>query len=206
MPSIRATLVPAAVLVLTATAAFADWSLLPVSTYDTGLGANGAEIVSIRKRDGLAAVTNVAGSIDLVDLSNPAAPVLVRRIPVGPATPNSVAIHPQHDYVLVVGGAAGSVGTITAYALDGTLLHAAPAGIQPDSIAISSNGAYAVVANEAEGVATGNTGGEGSVSLVSLEGFNGKLGRTFGVQTIALPSQAGVPGFSTGRNSSTHSG
>src|SRR5688572_3282014 len=65
MMSIRARSLSAALL-LTATSALAELSLVPVSTYDTGLGANGAEIVSIRKSDQLAAITNIAGSIDLV--------------------------------------------------------------------------------------------------------------------------------------------
>lgn len=45
-----------------------------VATYDTGLGANGAEIISVRESDGLAVLTNVAGSVDVVDFSDPASP------------------------------------------------------------------------------------------------------------------------------------
>ena len=67
------------------------------ATYDTGLGAAGAEIISIRDTDAIAAVTNVDGSVDILDLSDPFAPQLPRRIaidtPMG--TPNSAAIHPQ---------------------------------------------------------------------------------------------------------------
>lgn len=73
-----------------------------VATYDTGLGANGAEIISVRESDGLAVLTNVAGSVDVVDFSDPASPTLLRRVTVDPAfgTPNSAAIHPRHDFFL----------------------------------------------------------------------------------------------------------
>lgn len=174
--------------------------LVPVGAYSTGLGAEGAEIISVRPHDGLAAMTNVAGSVDLLDLSDPSMPTLVRRIPVDTTkgTPNSVALHPEKDYLLVVTGRSGSEGRILAYGLDGTLLASAPAGIQPDSIVIGPGGRYAVVANEAEGVAVGNDGGAGSLTLVDLDGFSTKHPR-LRVRQIALPSAAGLAGFSTGR-------
>jgi hypothetical protein len=54
------------------------------------LGANGSEIISIRHTDGIAALTNVAGSVDVVDLSDPFQPQLLRRVAVDTAngTPN----------------------------------------------------------------------------------------------------------------------
>ncbi|MEY2669184.1 MAG: hypothetical protein RJA59_1822, partial [Pseudomonadota bacterium] len=174
--------------------------LVPVGAYSTGLGAEGAESISIRAHDGLAALTNIAGSVDLLDLSDPAAPTLVRRIPVDTTAgaPNSVALHPEKDYLLVVTGRSGSEGRILAYGLDGTLLASAPAGIQPDSIAFGPGGRYAVVANEAEGVAVGNDGGAGSLTLVDLDGFSARHPR-LRVRQVPLPSAAGIPGFSTGR-------
>jgi hypothetical protein len=75
----------------------------------TGLGAEGAEVISIRHTDGIAALTNIAGSIDVLDLSNPLQPQLLYRLEIDTAagTPNSVAIHSHHDYFLVVVGTAG---------------------------------------------------------------------------------------------------
>src|SRR6185436_10805005 len=92
-------------------------SLAHVATYDTGLGASGAEIVSVRHTDGIAAVTNVAGNVDVLDLSDPFQPQLLRRVTVDTSrgAPNSVAVHPQHDYFLVVTGRAGLVGMVAAY-------------------------------------------------------------------------------------------
>ena len=146
------------------------------ATYDTGLGVEGAEIISIRHTDGIAALTNVAGSVDVLDLSNPFQPQLLYRLEIDTAagTPNSAAVHPHHDYFLVVIGTAGVTGVVAAYRLsDGAFLASAAVGIQPDSIAIAPNGQHAVIANEAEGVGIGQHGGPGSISVVDLTGFNG---------------------------------
>jgi len=171
------------------------------ATYDTGLGANGSEIISIRHSDGIAALTNVAGSVDILDLSNPLQPERLRRVVVeGTGTPNSAAVHPQHDYFLVVIGTAGVQGAVAAYRVsDGAFLDSAPVGIQPDSIAISPNGQFAVIANEAESVGTGQGGGPGSISIVDLQGFDTHGRSSLSVTTLPLPSLAGLPGFSTGR-------
>lgn len=172
------------------------------ATYDTGLGIDGAEIISIRHTDGVAALTNVAGSVDVLDLSNPFQPRLLYRLEIDTAagTPNSVAVHPHHDYFLVVIGTAGVTGVVAAYRLsDGAFLASAVVGIQPDSIAIAPNGQHAVIANEAEGVGLGQHGGPGSISIVNLTGFNGVRPTELPVETIALASQSGTLGFSAGR-------
>jgi len=175
--------------------------LVPRATYDTGLGMVGAEIISIRHTDAIAALTNVDGSVDILDLSNPVAPQLLRRVAIDTSvgTPNSVAIHQQHDYFLVALGRAGALGEVAAFRLDGTFLDSAPVGIQPDSIAIAPNGQYAVVANEAESGGIGLDGGPGSISIVDLTGFNGVSSNELVVTTLALPSLAGFSGVSTGR-------
>jgi DNA-binding beta-propeller fold protein YncE len=177
-------------------------ALALAATYDTGLGGSGAEIIDVRHTDGLAVLTNIAGSVDVLDLSDPASPQLLTRVMVDTTAgaPNSAAIHPQHDFFLVVSGRAGSTGTVAAYALpSGEPLGSAPVGIQPDSIAIAPNGQYAVVANEAEATGVGQNGGSGSMSIVDLSGFNGSGPGTFSVTTIPLPGTAGVPGMTVSR-------
>jgi hypothetical protein len=179
-----------------------DPQLLLRATYDTGLAANGAEVISIRHADGIGVLTNVAGSVDVLDLSDPLDPQLIRRVTIDTTTgsPNSVAIHPQHDFFLVVTGKAGAIGAVAAHRLsDGALLASEAVGIQPDSIAISPNGQYAVIANEAEGKGVNDNGGPGSISIVDLSGFNGVVSRPLVVRTIPLSSLAGLPGASTGR-------
>jgi len=176
-------------------------TLTVVGTYDTGLGADGSEIVSVRSKSGIAAITNVAGSIDVLDVSNPSLITQLRRINVSAyGIPNSVTIHPSKDYLLVAHGTAGSVGKVSAWRIsDGAFLAVADAGIQPDSIKISPDGDYAVVANEAEGVAVGNDGGAGSLTVVDLDDFNPRRPRALQVAQVSLPSAAGVAGFSTAR-------
>jgi hypothetical protein len=176
-------------------------TLTVVGKYDTGLGANGAEIISVRSKSGIAAITNVAGSIDVLDVSNPSLITQLRRIDVSAyGTPNSVTIHPSKDYLLVAHGTAGSVGKVSAWRIsDGAFLAVADAGIQPDSIKISPDGDYAVVANEAEGVGVGNDGGAGSLTVVDLDDFNPRRPRALQVAQVSLPSAAGVAGFSTAR-------
>ena len=171
------------------------------ATYDTGLGANGSEIISVRETDGIAALTTVAGSIDVLDLSDPLHPRRLQRIAtdLSTGTPNSVAIHPHCDYLLVAIGAPGRQGTVAAYRLsDGARLGSVPVGIQPDSIAISPNGRHALVANEAEATGLNQNGGPGSLSLIDLAGC-GAHAPDVSVTTIDLPSLGGLPGFSTGR-------
>jgi DNA-binding beta-propeller fold protein YncE len=173
-----------------------------LATYDTGLGADGSEIISVRHTDGIAVVTNIAGSVDVLDLSNPDAPERLRRVDVDTSagTPNSAAVHPHHDYFLVVLGRAGQQGEVAAYRLsDGSFIASGAVGIQPDSIAISPNGQHAVIANEAEAEDEGLNGGEGSLSIVNLAGFDSVKSHELEITNIALPSQAGVPGFSTQR-------
>ena len=66
---------------------------------------------------------------------------LSRRHRLDDFTPNLVAVHPVHDYFLVVTGKAGVVGTVFAYSLfDGELLASAAVGIQPDAVVISPMG------------------------------------------------------------------
>jgi hypothetical protein len=113
------------------------------ATYATGLVGDNAEVISIRHRDAMAAISNTAGSVDVLDFSDPLNPALVLRVPIDTTTgaPNSVAVHPQHDYFLVVTGRAGVIGTVAAHSLsDGALLASAPVGIQPDSVVISPMG------------------------------------------------------------------
>lgn len=177
----------------------------PVFTYDTGLGDNGAEIIAVR--DNYAVLTNSGdGSVDILDLSNLPTIQWLKRVKSADLTGvTSVAIHPTQDYFIAVAGAAAPrKAPVTGLAVviqlsTGAVLTKASVGIQPDSIAIAPNGTYAVVANEAEGFAEGDDGGDGSLSLINLTAFNPITPTALSVTQIALPSQVGVTGFSQGR-------
>jgi hypothetical protein len=176
-----------------------------IATYNTGLGANGAEIVSARGNRAL--LTNAGdGSIDVLDITDILNPTLVQRIKIPElAGLNSVAIHPTKDFFLAVVGtskpaAAPVNGKVLAFRLsDGTLLAQAEVGIQPDSVGISPDGNTAIVANEAEAPAQGDNGGPGSLSRIDLSTFDPATSTPLGVMQIALTSLAGQPGFSTSR-------
>jgi DNA-binding beta-propeller fold protein YncE len=170
-----------------------------LATYATELPGDNAEVISIRS-DGIAVASNTAGSVDVLDLSNPFAPRRLLRVPVDTSTgtPNSAAVHPQFDYFLTVTGRAGQIGRVSAFGLfSGALLDSAPVGIQPDAVVISPNGLFAVITNEAEGSGAGSNGGEGSLSVVDL-GASHAAGRLV-VRHVALPAIVGLPGVSVGR-------
>ncbi|BCX04854.1 MAG: hypothetical protein KatS3mg053_2792 [Candidatus Roseilinea sp.] len=180
-------------------------AITALETYDTGLADNGAEIVSVA---GDRAVLSNAGdgSVDILDVSDPLDVKLIQRVKVPElAGLNSVAIHPTKDYFLAVAGtakpaAAPANGKVLAFRLsDGALIAQADVGIQPDAVAISPDGNFAVVANEAEAPATNDNGGPGSLSVIALSGFDPGAPTPLNVTQIALPSQAGAPGFSVGR-------
>jgi uncharacterized repeat protein (TIGR01451 family) len=181
--------------------------LSAVATYDTGLGGNGAEIISVR--DDRGALTNASdSSFDLLDVSDILSPTLIGRV--GPSAAlnnlNSLAIHPSKDLLLAVAGKAVSAtnpinGKVLAYRLStGAFITEALVGIQPDAIGISPDGNYAVVANEAEAPGTNDNGGPGSISIITgLNSFDPDAPTPLNVITLSLPSQAGTPGFSSGR-------
>lgn len=176
-----------------------------ISTYDTGLGSNGAEIISVRDSWGL--LTNAGdGSIDILNLADPSNIQLVRRV----KTPElvgltSVAIHPYQDYFIAVAGSAKAqatpqVGTASFFRLsDGVLLKTVSVGIQPDAVVIAPNGLYALVANEAEGFAVGDNGGNGSLTLLDLLFFYPDHSHYVHVRQVTLPSLTDRAGFSVGR-------
>ncbi len=180
--------------------------LSAVATYDTGLGGNGAEIISVRGDRG--ALSNAGdASFDLLDLGDILSPTLIQRVGPSPVLSdlNSLAIHPTKDLLLAVAGKAVSStnpinGKVLAYRLStGAFITEALVGIQPDAIAISPDGNYAVVANEAEAPDQNDNGGPGSISIIDLSGFDPNAPTPLSVITLSLPSQAGTPGFSTGR-------
>ncbi|MGQ9547317.1 MAG: ExeM/NucH family extracellular endonuclease [Roseiflexus sp.] len=173
-----------------------------VATFGAGQGITGAEIIDLRGNRAVLsnADAGTAYVLDTTDLLN----IRVLTTITGLTGLNSVAIHPTQDYFLAVAGSAAPAatpvnGTVYAYRLDGTLIATASTGIQPDSIDISPNGQYAVIANEAEGFAIGDNGGPGSLTVINLSGFDPDVPTTLSVTQIPLPSQSGTPGFTVNR-------
>ncbi|MCS7289554.1 MAG: ExeM/NucH family extracellular endonuclease [Roseiflexus sp.] len=177
-------------------------ALSAVATFGAERGITGAEIIDIRGNR--AVLSNAdAGTVYVLDTTD-LLDIRVLATVTGLTGLNSVAIHPTQDYFLAVAGSAKPAaapvnGTVYAYRLDGTLIASASTGIQPDSVAISPNGQYAVIANEAEGFAVGDNGGPGSLTVVNLSGFDPNTSTTLSVTQIPLPSLAGTSGFTVNR-------
>ena len=64
------------------------------ATYATGLSGDNAEVVSVRS-DGIAVASNTAGSVDVLDLSDPFAPRRLIRVPVDTTTVLDFRCHPS---------------------------------------------------------------------------------------------------------------
>jgi Ca2+-binding RTX toxin-like protein len=175
-------------------------ALVAVSTYDTGLAANGAEIISIR---GDRAILSNAGdgSLDILDTSNLLNIQRIQRI-TGLADLTSVAIHPTKDLFVAVAGTSGPPrsGSLKIFRLsDGALLASADLGRQPDSVEISPDGRYAVIAIEAQQVNATDDGGAGAIAVVDLTAFDPASSTTVAVSLVELPDITGLPGTSVGR-------
>ncbi|MCX6521598.1 MAG: tandem-95 repeat protein [Actinobacteria bacterium] len=184
--------------------------LAAVATYDTGLGANGAEIIGVRSDR--AVVSNaIDGSIDVLDVSDPLSPTLVQRIKRSELTGlTSVAIHPTKDLFVAVAGASAPArfGRLLVFRLsDGALLNdvvvatdaASTNGRQPDSVEFSPNGDTAVIAIEAEQVSLADDGGNGAIAVADFTGFDPAAPGTVSVATVEFPNINAVTGVSTGR-------
>lgn len=121
--------------------------------------------------------------MDVLDLSDPTSPQLLLRVPIDTTTgsSNSVAVHPQHDYFLVVTGRAGydPASTLTAFR-------------EPDGIAIDKTGRFFVTADEGDtrnaAAASGPRGGR-TVSV-----FDAKSGAFLGDTGSQLDDAAAAAG------------
>ena len=145
--------------------------LVRVGGFDSGLGVGASEIVAYDPTGRRAYVINAASrSFDILDLSNPSAPTLVRRVDVTDqgAAPNSVAVR-GNIVAVAVEGAPQANGKLAFYTLAGDFVAASQVGALPDMVAISPDGRWAVVANEGEPNAAYTVDPEGSVSVIDLQ-------------------------------------
>ncbi len=121
-------------------------------------------------------VTNgAAGTIDVLDLSNPSTPVLLDQIDVsGPVGTggfvgdgaNSVAVSGGIVAAAVQADPVTDAGAVAFYNTDGTLLNVVGVGALPDMLTFTPNGRYVLVANEGE--PDDGVDPEGSVSVIDL--------------------------------------
>lgn len=154
-----------------------------IGRYTTGLGAGSGETVAFG--DGKLFVTNSAdgGSVDVVDLSDPAAPTFLTRISTAPALPNSVAVADGLVAVAVEDEVTTNPGKVLFFDTDGNPLGDVTVGALPDMLTFTADGDRVLVANEGEPNSYNQADSvdpEGSVSVVDVTAV-----RTGGSATVA---------------------
>ena len=149
-------------------------SVTALGTYASGTYlAGGAEIAVFDATSEQIFVVNAAdASVDVLDASDPAAPVKVGAIDVTRfgASANSVAVHHGVVAVAIQAEPKTDPGTLAFFDSDRALLAAVEVGALPDMVTFTPNGNYALVANEGEPNDAYTVDPEGSVSIVDLRG------------------------------------
>jgi 5'-nucleotidase len=146
-------------------------SLTPIGTYETGVfDASAAEIVHAYKNR-LFVVNARAGAVDVLDNADPTTPSKLFSI-TSAGVANSLAVRADGLGVIAFEAAdktdAGRLVFFDADAAAPTILGEVTVGALPDMVAISDDGAYAVVANEGEPADDFSVDPEGSVGVVAL--------------------------------------
>lgn len=168
-------------------------ALQKIGGYDGGvLGA--AEITAYDAASKRLFVVNGAnGTVDVLDLSNPAAPRRLGGIDVAAlgAGVNSVAVHDGLVALAIEAATKTNPGIVAFYnAADLRLLHSVTVGALPDMVVFTSDGSKLLVANEGEpnsygaadsvdpegsvSVITVNRGGTPTVATANFRAFNGQ--------------------------------
>lgn len=160
----------------------------PIGTYATGIVGGTSGETSAFARGRLYVTNSTGNSLDVVNASNPAAPVLERRVDLSPygAGPNSVDVSRNGVVAVAVEAQVKTdPGKVVFLRADGTFLATATVGSLPDMVMFSRRGEL-VVANEGEPSGYSGLGVDpaGSVSVVSTEGILG--GRAPGVRTVSF--------------------
>ncbi|HEX8429974.1 MAG TPA: hypothetical protein VF625_01760, partial [Longimicrobium sp.] len=146
-------------------------SLEKVGTFAGG-GAAAAEITAYDPESRRLFVVNGAlGTVDVLDLANPAAPAKVSTIAVAQfgASVNSVAVHDGVVALAIEGMVKTNPGTVAFYrASDLRLVSSVTVGALPDMVTFAPSGRYLLVANEGEPNDAYTIDPEGSVSIIDV--------------------------------------
>ncbi len=140
--------------------------------YQSGVyNESGAEIVSYDPATQRGFVINAAsGEVDVLDLSDPAEPVLEFTIDVSDlgADANSVSVKDGVVAIAVEAADRADNGFVTLYDTEGNRLSVVDVGALPDALTFSPDGRWVLVANEGEPVDDYDRDPEGSVSIIDV--------------------------------------
>lgn len=147
-------------------------TLTPLGTLESGLFAQGAaEIAAFDPGTSrLFSINAEAGTVDVVDLSDPTAPSLEFSI-LTQGSPNSVVASQGFVAVAVEAVPKTDPGSVEVYsATTGLLAARVQVGALPDMLTISPNGRWLVVANEGEPSTDYAVDPPGTVSIIRIRG------------------------------------
>ena len=149
-------------------------SLSPISTYASGIFDEGAaEIVTYDKGTQRLFVSNAEeNSLDVLDIADPANPVLLNKIDLSPYGDgiNSVAVRKGVVAVACEADPKQDPGTVAFLDTDGNFISSVTAGALPDMLVFTPNGEKVLVANEGEPDDDYLVDPEGSISIIDLSG------------------------------------
>ena len=159
-------------------------SLTLIGRFDSGLGEGATEIVAFDAASQRMFTVNAENnSIDVVDLSDPTAPVLALSIALDTfgAGVNSVAVANGYVAVAVEADPKQEPGQVVFFDVQGNFLNAVTAGALPDMVAFTPDGSKVLVANEGEPSDDYTVDPEGSVTIIDLSnGVNDATTTTVG--------------------------
>jgi 2',3'-cyclic-nucleotide 2'-phosphodiesterase (5'-nucleotidase family) len=143
----------------------------------SSLALGGAEIAGFDPGSDRLFVTS-NGGLQVVDLSDPAAPALITTLdltaaPYGFATTDITSVAVKAGIVAVALPAADKAANgqvVFLEAATGALLGTAAVGALPDMLTFTPDGTRVLVANEGEYLSNGTPGGKGSVSIIDISG------------------------------------
>ncbi|MEC9340695.1 MAG: choice-of-anchor I family protein, partial [Pseudomonadota bacterium] len=145
-----------------------------LGTYESGIFAEGAaEIAAHDPATQRLFVTNAdASSVDVLDISLPAAPTLLFTIDLAPygGGVNSVAVDGGRVAVAVEADVKQDPGKVVFFDTDGNHLAHVEVGALPDMVTFTPNGRVVLVANEGEPNDDYSVDPEGSISVIWLPG------------------------------------
>lgn len=147
-------------------------TLRPIGTYRGGDFDEGAAEISAYDAPSqhLFLVNGDRRSLDILTLSDPTSPTLVRSIPMSPygKAANSVAVKNGLVAVAVESEVKTDTGIVAFFDTEGRFLQSVSAGALPDMVTFTPKGDYVVVANEGEPNDDYSIDPEGSLTIIDL--------------------------------------